>query len=151
MTGLSSSEWCVSRKRGHSLKRPRVLVADDHPMVLDRVVSLLRPNFDVVGTARNGRDLLTEAEQLQPDVIVLDITMPVLNGIEAAHELHEAGSAARLVFLTVHPQSEFVSACFAEGGLGYVTKSRLGMDLIRAVNEALSGHYFISPSAPHYQ
>jgi DNA-binding NarL/FixJ family response regulator len=68
-----------------------------------------------------------------------------------AERLHEVGSAARLVFLTVHPQSEFVNACFAGGGLGYVTKSRLGMDLIRAINEALSGHYFISPSAPHYQ
>jgi DNA-binding NarL/FixJ family response regulator len=131
------------------LKRPpRVLVADDHPIVLDRVVSVLRPNFEVVGTARNGRDLVTEAERLQPDVIVLDIEMPVLNGIEAAHALYEIGSAAKLVFLTVHPQSEFVNACFAEGGLGYVTKLRLGMDLIPAINEALSGHYFISPSAP---
>ena len=128
-----------------------MLVADDHPIVLNRVVCLLRPNFEVVGTARNGRDLLAEAERLQPDVIVLDITMPVLNGIEAAHELYDAGSAARLVFLTVHPQSEFVAACFAEGGLGYVTKSRLGMDLIPAINEALCGHYFISPSAPRYQ
>jgi DNA-binding NarL/FixJ family response regulator len=133
------------------LKRPRVLVADDHPMVLDRVLSLLKSNFEVVGTVGNGRDLLSEAERLQPDVIVLDITMPVLNGIEAAHKLHEAGSAARLVFLTVHPQSEFVAACFAEGGLGYVTKSRLGMDLIAAISEALSGHYFISSSAPRYQ
>jgi DNA-binding NarL/FixJ family response regulator len=130
------------------MNRPRVLVADDHPIVLDQVLSLLRANFDVVGTAGNGRDLLTEAKRLQPDVIVLDITMPVLNGIEAAHQIHDVGLAARLVFLTVHPQSEFVSACFAEGGLGYVTKSRLRTDLIPAINEALSGHYFISSSAP---
>jgi DNA-binding NarL/FixJ family response regulator len=130
------------------LNRPRVLVVDDHTMVLKRVVSLLRPKFEVVGTARNGRDLLTKAERLQPDVIVLDITMPVLNGIEAAHQLHEAGSAARLAFFTVHPQSEFAGACFAERGLGYVEKLRLGTDLIPAINEALSGHYFISSSAP---
>ena len=130
------------------MKRPRVLVADDHHMVLDRVLSLLRPNFEVVGTTDNGWDLLTEAERLQPDVIVLDITMPALNGIEAAHKLQEVGSTARLVFLTVHPQSQFVAACFAEGGLAYVTKSRLGIDLISAINEALSGHYFISPSTP---
>ena len=133
------------------MNRPRVLVADDHSIMLDRVVSLLRPNFEVVGTACNGRDLVAKADRLRPDVIVLDIEMPVLNGIEAAHELGEVGSAARLVFLTVHPQSEFVNACFAEGGLGYVTKSRMGMDLIPAINEALSGHYFISPSAPRYQ
>ena len=69
-------------------------------------------------------------------------------GLKPPTRLHEAGLAAKLVFLTVHPQSEFVSACFAEGGLGYVTKLRLGMDLIPAINEALAGHYFISSSAP---
>ena len=128
------------------MKRPKVLVVDDHPGVLDRVLSLLKSNFDVVGTCGNGRDLLKEAGRLQPDVIVLDITMPVLDGIQAAHRLHELGSSARLVFLTVHPQAAFVEACFAEGGLGYVTKSRLGIDLIPAINEALSGRYFISSS-----
>lgn len=130
------------------MTRPKVFVADDHPIVLDRVVSLLKTKFDIVGTADNGRDLVTEAERLQPDVIVLDITMPVLNGIEAAHRLHEAGSVAKLVFLTVHPQSDFLGACFAEGGLGYVSKARLGTDLIPAISEALSGHHFISPATP---
>jgi DNA-binding NarL/FixJ family response regulator len=130
------------------LTRPKVFVADDHPIVLDRVVSLLKPKFDIVGTANNGRDLVTEAERLQPDVIVLDITMPVLNGIEAAHRLREVGSVAKLVYLTVHPQSEFLGACFAEGALGYVIKSRLGTDLIPAIGEALCGHHFISPTTP---
>src|SRR5262249_23657232 len=98
-----------------------VLVADDNSLVLERVLSLLQPKFEVVGTASNGRDLLTQAERLQPGIIVLDITMPVLSGIEAAHELREIGSTAKLVFLTVHSRSEFVDACFAEGALGYVT------------------------------
>ena len=79
---------------------------------------------------------------------MLDITMPMLNGIEAAHELREAGSTAKFVFLTVHNHPAFLHACFAEGALGYVTKSHLRTDLIPAIREALSGHTFISPSIP---
>ena len=113
--------------------------------MLQRALSLLR-NFQVIGTANNGKDLVSEALRLQPDVIVLDITMPIMTGIEAAHELREAGSTAKLVFLTVHDQPAFLHACFTEGALGYVTKSHLGTDLIPAINEALSGHHFISAS-----
>ena len=127
--------------------RPRVLLADDHDMVIERVQSLLK-NYEVVGTAHDGRDLVTQALRLRPDLIVSDITMPILNGIDAAHELREAGSTARFVFLTVHEQQAFLRACFAEGALGYVTKSHLGTDLVPAINEALSGHRFISPSIP---
>jgi DNA-binding NarL/FixJ family response regulator len=128
------------------LAKPTVLVADDHSRVLARVLSLLTPHFDVIGTVNNGSDLVAEAHRLRPDVIVLDIEMPILNGIEAAHELHETGSSARIVFLTVHEQSEFVQACFEEGAQGYVAKSRLVNDLIPAINEALSGHHFVSPT-----
>ena len=116
--------------------------------MLDTVLSLLRPDFDLVATVNNGRDLIREAHRLQPDVIVLDITMPVLNGIDAAHKIHEAGLTTRLVFLTVHEQSSFVNACFDEGALGYVTKSRLRTDLIPAIRDAISGHHFISPFLP---
>ncbi|HXY11340.1 MAG TPA: response regulator transcription factor [Terriglobales bacterium] len=125
----------------------RVLIADDHEVLLERVLSVLR-SFQVIGKVNNGKDLVAEALRLRPDVIVSDITMPILNGIEAAHELREAGSASRFVFLTVHDQPAFLDACFAEGALGYVTKSRLGMDLIPAIHEALSGRPFISPSIP---
>jgi DNA-binding NarL/FixJ family response regulator len=76
---------------------------------------------------------------------VLDISMPGLTGIEAARQLREAGSSAKVVFLTVHERVEFVNACLAEGALGYVVKSRLAVDLIPAIREALSGHRFISP------
>jgi len=116
--------------------------------MLDTVSALLQPDFEVVGTVNNGGDLIREANRLRPDVIVLDITMPILNGIEAAHRMREAGLTARLVFLTVHEQSSFVTACFDEGALGYVTKSRLIMDLIPAIRDAISGHHFISPSLP---
>jgi DNA-binding NarL/FixJ family response regulator len=117
--------------------------------MLERVVSLLQSAYDVVGTVSDGGALVTEAQRLQPDVIVLDITMPVLTGIEAAHKLREAGNRAKLVFLTVHQESEFVRECFGEGGLGYVTKSRLVTDLIPAIKEALVNHHFVSPSSLH--
>jgi DNA-binding NarL/FixJ family response regulator len=126
------------------LAKPTVLVADDHSRLLARVLSILTPHFDVIGTVTNGSDLVAEAHRLQPNVIVLDIEMPILNGIEAAHELHETGSSARIVFLTVQPA--FVEACFEEGAFGYVAKSRLVNDLIPAINEALSGHHFVSPT-----
>jgi len=129
-----------------SLNQPRVLLADDRGMVLERVRSLLQPNFQVVGTADNGEDLVSEAMRLQPDVIVLDITMPMLTGIDAAHKLREARCCSKIVFLTVHPEPEFLDACFAEGALGYVTKWRLRTDLVPAINEALFGRRFISPS-----
>jgi DNA-binding NarL/FixJ family response regulator len=130
------------------LDRPRILVADDHDAMLDTVLSLLQPDFDIVGTVNNGRDLIREAQRLQPDVIVLDIAMPILNGIEAARNIREAGLTPRLVFLTLHEQSSFVTACFDEGALGYVTKSRLRTDLIPAIRDAISGHHFISPFLP---
>jgi DNA-binding NarL/FixJ family response regulator len=143
---LSCSPYGFAKRQSFS-GRPRVLLADDHVMVLERVKSLLH-DYEVIGTAHNGRDLVSEALRLQPDAIVSDITMPFLNGIDAAHEIREAGSTARFVFLTVHEQPAFLHACFAEGALGYVTKSHLGTDLIPAINEALSGHRFISPSIP---
>lgn len=128
------------------LKRSTVLVADDHVVVLARVLSLLDPIFQVVGTACDGADLVAKAQRLCPDVIVLDITMPRVNGIEAAHRLRELGSVAKLVFLTVNDQPEFVQACIREGGMGYVTKVRMAMDLIPAINEALLNRRFLSPT-----
>jgi DNA-binding NarL/FixJ family response regulator len=129
--------------------RPRVLLADDHCSWLDRVTSLLKSDFDLVGRASDGQTLVGEAKRLQPDLIVLDITMPILNGIEAAHDIHKSGPDIKLVFLTVHEEPEYVRACFAEGGLAYVKKSRLGTDLIPAIQEALLGRTFISPSVAY--
>lgn len=130
------------------MDRPRILLADDHRLIIERVLSLLESKFEVVGVVDNGEDLLTEARRLEPDVIVLDISMPVLTGIEAAHELRESGSKVRLVFLTVHEEASFLRACLAEGGLGYVTKSRLRTDLIPAIRSALSDTRFVSPQVP---
>ncbi len=125
-------------------KRRRVLLADDHLLLLERVARLLQPTFEVVGVAHNGVEMIDEAMRLSPDVIVADISMPLLDGIEAAHRLREMGATATIVFLTIHESSEFVQACMAEGALGYVAKSHMKTDLIPAINAALSGCCYIS-------
>lgn len=126
------------------MNRPRILLADDHQLVLEHVTAFLQSEFDVVGYVCNGQEMLSEAGRLSPDVIVADISMPQLSGIEAAHRLREMGSTAKLVFLTIHLDDEFVSACLAEGALGYVVKSHMKTDLIPAINAALSGRAFVS-------
>lgn len=127
------------------MHRPRILLADDHRATLELASDLLRASFDVVAIAANGEDLIREAKLLNPDVIVADITMPIVSGIEAAHELREAGSSAKFIFLTVHQQTEFLDACWSEGALGYVVKSRMYTDLISAIEQALAGEQFVSP------
>lgn len=143
---IYAPESNVSMQQRPALLRPRVLLADDNQYILERVASLLKADFDLVGIVNDGRTLVSEAQRLQPDLVVTDITMPVLNGIEAAHEIRTTASEIKIVFLTVHVEREYVSACIAEGGLGYVTKSRLRTDLIPALREALLDRPFISPS-----
>ena len=126
--------------------RPRVLLADDHSSLLEAETNLLRPYFDVVGTARTGVELVSEAMRLDPDVIVADISMPGFTGIEAFHQLRESGSTAKIVFLTVHSEEEFVRACVAEGALGYVIKSSMKSHLVPAIKAALAGRRYIHPS-----
>ena len=127
------------------MSRARVLLADDHSVMLDRVGGLLSSSFEVVGAVTNGQEMISAGIRLNPDVIVADITMPGLTGIEAAQQLREAGSGARFVFLTIHIEHEFVDACVSQGALGYVVKSHMKTDLIPAIKAALTGRTFISP------
>lgn len=113
------------------------------------VESLLAPAFQIVGSVPDGRALFQSAMSLKPDVIVTDISMPILNGIEAATQLNESGCSSKIVFLTVHSDSDFVRTCLATGAFGYVIKSRLSTDLLPAIREALAGRIFISPSVSH--
>jgi DNA-binding NarL/FixJ family response regulator len=113
---------------------------------VERVAKHLASSFDVVGIAHDGQDLISEAIRLTPDVIVTDITMPILTGIEALHQLREAGQPTRAVFLTIHTEDAFVRACLEEGALGYVDKSRVRADLITALHSAMAGELFVSPS-----
>lgn len=131
------------------MSKVRILVADDHPGVRERVEDILQPTFEVVGTVCNGKALVETALKLQPDVIITDISMPTLSGIEAAKRLQESGSRAKVVFLTVHSGSDFVNACLNAGASGYVVKIRMDSDLLPAIREALAGRIFLSPTDDH--
>ena len=124
--------------------RPRVLLADDHPALLEATTALLKRQFEVVGTAVDGASLVSEALRLRPDVIVSDITMPVMSGIDAVHELRELALSVKVVFLTIHSEEQFVEACQAEGALGYVVKQHMKGHLISAIQAALVGESYIS-------
>jgi DNA-binding NarL/FixJ family response regulator len=129
-----------------SAERPRVLLADNHSAMLALTAAALAAECFVVGSVGDGRALLPEAERLHPDVIVLDITMPRLDGIEAARQLRRSHQPARLVFLTVHEDADFARAALDAGGLGYVVKGRLASDLLPAIRAALADRRFISPT-----
>ena len=123
----------------------RVLLVDDNAAMLARASAVLAPGCDVVGAVGDGPAALAAARELRPDVIVLDISMPGMNGFELASRLRKAGSTAALVFLTVHNEEEFVLAAELAGAMGYVVKPRLVSDLLVAVREARSGCRFVSP------
>ena len=125
-----------------------MLLADDHEAMLDRVADLLAGECDVIGTAIDGRQALDAAKHLKPDVLVLDISMPVMNGIETAHCLKEAGVKTRIVFLTVHDDPDFAREALEAGALGYVIKPRIASDLMIAINEVYAGRSFVSPLSP---
>ena len=132
-----------------SLTRPRILVADDNPAMLQTVVSLLAPDFEVVGTVNDGHAALEAAVRLRPEVAVLDISMPVLNGIQTAERIkQEDNCPTEIVFLTANNDPEIVDAALATGALGYVLKLRLYLDLIPAIRFALMGRCLVSPIAP---
>jgi DNA-binding NarL/FixJ family response regulator len=124
----------------------RVLIADDFPPHRETVSSLLAPFYEVVGEAADGQALLESALRLQPDVIITDITMPAFSGIEAVRKLREAGCKAKIIFLTVHNDHDFVSMCMEIGAVGYVLKARLMSDLLPAIQEGLAGRVFVSPT-----
>lgn len=125
--------------------KPRILLADDHPALLAETARLLRQEHEVVGTVSNGVDLVEAAAQLDPDLIVLDISMPRLDGFGAAVRLKQSGCRSKLVFLTVWEDADFAREALALGGDAYVIKSRLATDLMPAVAEALAEHHFVSP------
>ena len=123
------------------MARKRVLVVDDLTPV---VTAQLRESFDVVGMVSDGQAALESTLKLSPDLVVLAISMPGMNGIEVAQELKRRGSNTKIVFLTVHEDSGILARALAAGGLGYVAKVRMDTDLIPAINEAFAGSIFVS-------
>jgi DNA-binding NarL/FixJ family response regulator len=128
------------------LIRPRVFLADDHPDFLNLERAFLNPHFELIGTASDGASLVSEVLRLNPDVVVADITMPGMNGIDAVHKLVESGSTAKFVFLTIHSSEEYIHACLEGSARGFVTKSRMKAHLIPAINAVLDGLPYIAPA-----
>jgi DNA-binding NarL/FixJ family response regulator len=126
------------------LQKIRILLADDHSPLLELVQGLLEPTFEVVGCVRDGESLVEAAGKLQPDVIVTDISMPKLNGIDAAYQLRESGSLSKIIFLTVHADPDFVQAALKTGAVAYIWKLRIETDLLVAIGEVLAGRIFVS-------
>jgi DNA-binding NarL/FixJ family response regulator len=129
---------------GFSMTLKRVLVADDLASVLRAITALLQGSFNVVGMVSDGKAALDGILELQPDLAILDISMPGMNGLEVATELKGSLSRTKIVFLTVHEDSGIMAACLAAGALGYVVKELMNSDLILAMNEALAGRVFVS-------
>jgi DNA-binding NarL/FixJ family response regulator len=127
------------------MKRPTVLLADDHRVLAEGLRSLLQPHFDVVGIVSDGRELVATAQRLDPDVVVLDISMPALNGIEAAQQLRSEGCRAKVVFLTMHREVTYASRAIEAGASGFVLKHSAASELVTAIQEALKGGTYISP------
>jgi DNA-binding NarL/FixJ family response regulator len=136
----------MGSKRRDDGERPTVVLADDHREMLVRVTELLASEFTVVAAVDDGETLIDAEADFHPDVLVIDITMPGINGLEAATLVRRSGSQVPIVFLSVHEELEFVMAARQTGALGYVSKVRLASDLIPAVRAALDGRRFVSAS-----
>lgn len=129
------------------MKRWRLLLADDHDIVIEGLRRILdHPDFEIAGVVNNGRALLRAAKELQPDIIVTDVTMPLLNGIDAARQIRKSNPNVKIIFLTMHPDVTFATEALAAGGSGYVLKSSAGDELLMALREAIKGHIYVTKS-----
>lgn len=127
------------------MKRPRILLGDDHAIILDGLRRILEPHFEIVGAVEDGRALVAAAEKLRPDMIVVDISMPLLNGIEAARQIRKAHPQTKVIFLTMHPDATYATEAFRAGASGYVLKNSAASELVTAIQEALKGRTYLTP------
>ncbi len=125
--------------------RPRLLLADDHKLLWDGFRLLLEPEFELVGCVEDGQTLLTAAKELKPDVVLLDISMPILNGIDAAHQLKKTLPGTKVIFVTMHGDAGFVTEALRAGAAGYVLKRSAASELLTALREVLNGNHYVSP------
>ncbi len=126
------------------MTRPRLLLADDHRIVVEGLRNILTPEFELVGIVEDGRELVEMANRLQPDVIVADIAMPRLNGLDAVAQLRQEGCEARVVFLTMHKDATYASKALQMGASGYVLKHSASTELLMAIRVALSGGTYVT-------
>ena len=128
--------------------KPTVLLADDHSLVVEGICRILEHEFDIVGRLCEGTQLVEQAVRLQPDIVLADISLPGLNGIEAIRQLQRAGTCAKVVVLTQHSERMYVQAAFAAGAHGYISKQSAASELVTGLREVLAGRYFISAAIP---
>jgi DNA-binding NarL/FixJ family response regulator len=151
MACVNSVEWDAreaqtkDRRRARGRIVPRILLADDQEEIRRTVASMLESEFEIVGEAEDGKQVLNLVIEQSPDVLVLDVVMPVLNGIETAAYLKASGSSVKVLFVTVHEDPDFLDTAMSVGALGYVSKAHLATDLIPAIRRVMEGHIFISP------
>ena len=127
------------------MNRTKILLADDHKMFAQGLRALLEDEFELVGTVENGQALVDAAGQFNPDVIVADISMPVMNGLDAVRKLKEQGVTAKVIFLTMHADDRLLAEAFRCGGSGYVLKQSAGEELIVAIRQVLAGRKYVTP------
>lgn len=131
------------------MTRARILLADDHKEMRELVVLLLDREFDIIGALPDGAAVVEATTRLRPDVCLLDISLPALDGIEVARRLRQTGSPAKVIFLTIHEDRDFLRAALDTGARGYVVKRSLASDLPTAIREVLAGRTFVSSSLCH--
>ena len=127
------------------MTRIKVLLADDHKLIVDALAALLKDTFELVGTVQDGRALVEEATRLRPEVIVTDIFMPLLNGIDAARQIRGRGIDSKFVFLSVETDAKLAAEAFRAGASGFVSKESAGEELIHAIQDASQGRAYITP------
>jgi DNA-binding NarL/FixJ family response regulator len=127
------------------MRRPRVLLADDHEILVDGLKSVLEPHYEVVGTALDGRALLEAAAKLQPDIIVLDIGMPELNGLDAGRQIKQTMPRVKLIFLTVNKDPYIVGEAFRAGASAFLLKQSAALELTDAIEQVLKGRTYATP------
>jgi DNA-binding NarL/FixJ family response regulator len=127
------------------MQRPKLLLADDHTMFSQGLRSLLDEDFDLVGAVGDGEALVEAAGRLNPDVILVDISMPVMNGFDAVRQLQKQGVTAKIIFLTMHADDRLLAEAFRCGGSGYLLKQSAGEELIEGIRQVLAGHKYVTP------
>jgi DNA-binding NarL/FixJ family response regulator len=130
-----------------AMRRPRILFADDHRLVREAFARLLEPDCDVLGAVADGRALLEAASRLRPDIVVLDIGMPLLNGLDAARQLKRRTPEVKLIFLTVSEDPDLASEAFRAGASGYLLKNSAASELLKAIQEVSQGRSYVTPLA----
>lgn len=129
------------------MRRPRVLVAEDHRLLREAFVKLLEPHCDVVGAVADGRALLEAAPKLRPDVVVVDIAMPLLNGLDAARQLKRSMPSVKVIFLTVSEDPDLAAEAFRAGGSAFLLKNSAASELLQAIADVMQGRSYVTPLA----